>query len=274
MPTNIDGFVVFGAIEQKWLALGGSHSPLGNPVTNESPTFDGVGRRQNFKGGMVSWHPAIGAFVVWGLIGERWLQIGAEQFGHPLTDETGTPDGSGRFNHFRALQPNGSVIGESSIYWSPPTGAHEVYGAIRDLWAAHGWERGQVGYPITAEHDRTDGSGREQQFQHGRIVWSPDTGASFAGPNIPAITLRAVVDQGRFIEIKGIRFTPGQTVKLGYDISSGGGPTTHQIGEDTLMSDGTGNFLHRIQVNLAGDISGAQAQATDIASGTTATASI
>lgn len=89
----------------------------------------------------------------------------------------------------------------------------------------------------------------------------------------PAMTLRAVADRGRFIEVTGHRFTRNRPVKLGYDIASGGGPTTHQIGEDTVSSDGTGGVIHRIQVNLAGDISGAQVQATDI-SGTRATASL
>jgi hypothetical protein len=95
-----------------------------------------------------------------------------------------------------------------------------------------------------------------------------------AGPRNPTITLRAVADQGRFIEVAGNGFTPSQEVKLGYDISSGGGPTTHETGEDTLTSDFIGSFTDRIPVNLGGDISGAEAEATDVASGATATASI
>jgi hypothetical protein len=83
-----------------------------------------------------------------------------------------------------------------------------------------------------------------------------------------------VQDEGRFFEVTGIRFTPNQSVKLGYDITSGGAPTTHQHGEDTLTSDETGGFLHRIRVNLGGDISGAQVQATDVASGVSVTAEI
>src|SRR5262245_52290872 len=90
----------------------------------------------------------------------------------------------------------------------------------------------------------------------------------------PVITLRAIQDNGRFIEVTGNFFTRNGTVKLAYDITSGGGPTTHQTGEDTLQSDGLRRFKHRIRVNLAGDISGAHAQATDVASNKTATASI
>jgi hypothetical protein len=92
----------------------------------------------------------------------------------------------------------------------------------------------------------------------------------------PAIILAAVSDgEGRFIAVTGVKFSLNQTVKLGYDIFSGGGPTTHQTGENTLTTDGTGGFLHRIHVNL-GQSSGVQAQvqATDVASGAIATASL
>jgi uncharacterized protein with LGFP repeats len=264
---------VFGGIEEKWLSFGGLQGPLGHPVSNETPTFDGVGRFQNFQGGIVSWNPRpeMGAHVVWGLIGERWLQIGREKFGYPLTDETPASDGRGRFNHFRAFYPDGSLVGESSIFWHPDTGTHEIYGAIRDFWAQQGWNAGKLGYPINAEHDRVDGPGREQQFQHGRIIWSPDTRASLGQPSVQ---LRPVADPVPSIEVTGIGFTPNQTVQLGYDITgfSADGPTPHQLGEDTLTSDATGRFMDRIRV--AGDITAAQARATDLASGATATGAL
>ncbi len=85
-----------------------------------------------------------GAFEVHGAIRERYLALGAEAsiLGYPRTDESGTPDGRGRFNHFQG----------GSIYWTAGTGAHEVHGLIRDRWAALGWERNpQLGYPISDE---------------------------------------------------------------------------------------------------------------------------
>jgi len=95
--------------------------------------------------------------------------------------------------------------------------------------------------------------------------------STFWGPHAPAITLHAIQDGGRFIEVTGRDFTPIGSVTIGYDITSGGGPTTHQTGEEVLTSDGAGRFVHRIRVNLAGDISGATAQATDVATNTIAT---
>lgn len=60
MPTTIGPFTVLGAIEARWLALGGVHGFLGAPQSNEAPTFDGTGRAQNFADGLISWHPATG----------------------------------------------------------------------------------------------------------------------------------------------------------------------------------------------------------------------
>ena len=175
MSTHLAGFEIFGAIEQKWLAAGGQFGLLGLPTSNEMPTFDGVGRFQWFTGGTVSWHPQIGAFMVYGLIGIRWHEIGKEQFGYPITDELGTPDGVGRYNHFRAMHEPGTP--EKSIYWHPDTGAHEVYGQIRGHWAAMGWELSALGYPNSHEVPTFDGVGRVQTFTGGTMSWHPETGA-------------------------------------------------------------------------------------------------
>jgi hypothetical protein len=160
-------FVVFGAIREHWEAQNAEAGPLGLPAGNEAPTFDGQGRAQPFQGGIISWHPTTGANVVWGLIGQRWLEIGREQFGYPLDDERSTPDGLGRYSHFRAVHLPGTP--DASIYFHPNTGAHEVYGAIRQHWAGLGWERSRFGYPVDAEHNER--GGRLQRFQGGALLW-------------------------------------------------------------------------------------------------------
>lgn len=90
--------------------------------------------------------------------------------GFPVTDETSTPDGSGRFNHFQG----------GSLYWTPSTGAHEVHGAIRDKWASLGWEQSFLGYPVSDETDLGVASGRFSNFQQGQIAWSPRSGAAIS----------------------------------------------------------------------------------------------
>ncbi|MEU4396509.1 hypothetical protein [Kribbella sp. NPDC023855] len=172
---------VIGAIRDKWLALGGE-AGLGQPLDGERPTFDGQGRAQSFSGGAtISWHPELGAFAVWGSIGQKWISLGREQFGYPITDESPCPDGRGRFNHFRAMQLAGHP--DASVYWTPRTGAHEVHGAIRRAWETRGWERGPLGYPTSDEHASAGhANGRRSDFEHGFIDWTPQGGAKLHGP--------------------------------------------------------------------------------------------
>jgi uncharacterized protein with LGFP repeats len=166
---------VHGAIRAHWADLGWETSALGYPVTDEVGTPDGVGRFNHFQNGSIYWTPGTGACAVQGLIHRHWADLGWETsaLGYPVTDETGTPDGVGRFNHFQ----NGS------IYWTGPTGAHAVLGAIHTHWASLGWERSALGYPVTDELAAPGGVGRYSDFQHGSIYWSSKTGAhAVTGP--------------------------------------------------------------------------------------------
>jgi len=165
-------FQVYGEIAKKWNSLGGQGGFLGAPLNDETGTPDGVGRYNHFAGGSIYWTPKTGAHEVHGSIRDKWASLGWERsfLGYPLTDETVTPDGIGRYNHFTG----------GSIYWTPKTGAHEVRGAIRDKWASLGWERGKLGYPISDEF--ASGAGRRSNFQHGFITWTAQKGAVAALP--------------------------------------------------------------------------------------------
>lgn len=129
-----------------------------------------AGSVQQFQRGSIYHSGATGAHEVHGAIRDRWSGLGWENgaLGYPGTDELGTPDGVGRFNHF-----NGSG-GAGSIYWTPHTGAHAVYGSIRDTWNALGSERGRLGYPVAGEYDVPQG--RATDFQGGTVTWDRATG--------------------------------------------------------------------------------------------------
>lgn len=170
---------IYGLIRARWAELGWERSALGYPTSDELPAHDGVGRYQTFEGGIIVWHPKTGAYEVRGDILTRYGQLGGSTFGYPTTGETKTPDGRGRYNHF-AEQPGGGV---KSIYWSPETGAHEVYGLIRNSWAAAGWERSHLGYPTGAEEPwSADPGGRRQSFQGGQVLYSGTRNAAVADP--------------------------------------------------------------------------------------------
>ncbi|HTL34326.1 MAG TPA: hypothetical protein VL326_14465 [Kofleriaceae bacterium] len=154
-----------GEIDAKYRALGGCNSLLGVPITDETGAPDGVGRYSVFEKGSIYWTPTTGAFEVHGRIRDKWKDLGweASVTGYPITDETTTPDGVGRYNVFE----------HASIYWSPTTDAHEVHGVIRDKYKDLGWEAGQLGYPTSDEYAVT--GGRRSDFEHGSITWSTQT---------------------------------------------------------------------------------------------------
>ena len=156
-------YAVYGEIGKKYSQLGGAASYLGRPLSNEAAA-PGGGRFNDFENGSIYWHPKTGAHVVLGAIRGKWretLGTGPAFLGYPTTDESTTPDGRGRYNHFLRID-NGAV---ASIYWTPTTGPVEIYGDIRKKWASMGWERSSLGYPVQAEFDAYQGG--------------PHSGASF-----------------------------------------------------------------------------------------------
>jgi glucose/arabinose dehydrogenase len=157
---------VYGQIRIVWARYGYERG-LGYPTTDELGTPDGIGRFNHFSAGAsIYWTPSTGAHEVHGSIRVVWERTGWEYgLGYPTTDELGTPDGIGRYNHFSK---------GGSIYWSPSTGAHEIYGAIKTRWAQLGWERSYLGYPTSGEFAVS--GGRRSNFQHGYIVWYSATG--------------------------------------------------------------------------------------------------
>jgi hypothetical protein len=177
-PTT-GAWSIRGAIRAKWASLGWERSFLGYPVTDETGTPDGIGRFNHFsQSGSIYWTPSTGAWSIHGAVRAKWASLGWERsfLGYPVTDETGTPDGIGRFNHFSSTDNPGNIDG--SVYWTPNTGAWSVHGAIRAKWASLGWETSFLGYPLTDETGTPDGVGRFNHFsQSGSIYWTPGTGA-------------------------------------------------------------------------------------------------
>ncbi len=167
-----DAWSIHGAILDKWASMGWERSVLGYPTTDESGAPDGVGRFNDFSySGSIYWTPSTGARSIHGLIRDKFLALGGPTsfLGYPVTDETGTPDGVGRFNYF---SNNGS------IYWTPGTGAWSIHGAILDKWASMGWERSVLGYPVTDENGTPDNFGRFNHFTNdGSVYFTPNTGA-------------------------------------------------------------------------------------------------
>ena len=87
------------------------------------------------------------------------------------------------------LKDNGAYqcFEHGCILYSPASGAHVSAGAIRDLWAATGFEGGALGYPLTDEVGGLRDGGVYQNYQGGAIIWSPATGAHVSTGAIRAL---------------------------------------------------------------------------------------
>ena len=158
---------VRGLLLQRWTALGGPRGLLGYPVTGTRSVSDGIGRYNDFQGGSVYWSPSTGAWEVRGSIRDKWIAVGGPRgiLGYPVTGTRVAGDSVGRYNHFQT----------GSVFYSPATGTHEVHGVIWDRWAASGYERGPLGYPITDEY--AVNGGRQSDFQRGFLRLTTATGS-------------------------------------------------------------------------------------------------
>ncbi|WP_019818998.1 PQQ-dependent sugar dehydrogenase [Saccharomonospora saliphila] len=160
-------------VEQRYDADPELRDTLGEPTGPE--VIDGEVYYRPFERGRLYWSEGAGTHEVHGGIAKSYVALGGhERFGPPLTDETTTPDGVGRFNHFAGTP----YTRTASVYWTPGTGAHAIWGDIRLRWASLGWERGPLGYPTTDEMSTPDGVGRYNHFSKaGSVYWTPRTGA-------------------------------------------------------------------------------------------------
>jgi LGFP repeat len=199
------------AIAATYNELGGAGGFLGAASGVLNSYSDNVGFGQEYAGGIIVWTSGTGAHEVHGDIRLAWQRLGTASglLGYPLGNETGTPDGMGRYNHFQG----------GSIYWTPTTGAHEVHGDIRRRWADLGWETSFVGYPITDETGVLNGPGRYNDFQQGSIYWNPTIGARDSAGLVPG----------------GLDFDSGP-ISFATGIAAGG----HT--EVTLSPDGSAHF--------------------------------
>ncbi|WP_157062935.1 LGFP repeat-containing protein [Actinopolyspora mortivallis] len=167
----------FTPIEKRYWNEPHLREVLGNPVDTEYDV-NGMSYRQ-FQYGWMYHTEKTGAHEVHGAISDRYEELGRHAtYGVPTTDEKTTPDEVGRYNHFAGTD----AIGTASIYWTPDTGAHGVWGPPRQFWAKNGYERGRLDYPTSDTADTSEGDGvythfRGEDHAGASVYWSPDTGA-------------------------------------------------------------------------------------------------
>ncbi|MDL9948979.1 hypothetical protein QSJ19_26045 [Gordonia sp. ABSL11-1] len=155
-------YEVCGLIRDKYNQLSGPNSFLTFPKSNELTNPDRVGKRSEFLGGNIYWHPSVTARPVAHDFLAKWGDHGYESgfLKYPTTDEIVMP--GGRRQEFQG----------GTIYYSPQGGAHNVQGKIREKYLSLGGPVGSnLGYPISDELN--NGYQFYNKFEKGTIFWSP-----------------------------------------------------------------------------------------------------
>lgn len=106
--ANGTPYTVQGPILTKYQSLDDkARKDLGAPKDNQQTNPDG-GIYQQFDGGVIVYKTQ--AYVVWGLIRDKWNELGGSQgkLGYPTSDEVDTPDGMKK-----------STFDHGTITWKP-----------------------------------------------------------------------------------------------------------------------------------------------------------
>ncbi|BAU96162.1 hypothetical protein N24_1900 [Corynebacterium suranareeae] len=163
------GFSVCGRILDAYRQVGGQLSWLGPPKSNELTNPDGVGKRSEFFGGAIYWHPDTGAYAVT-LDGLRqWGTLNWESgpLGYPTSGPMDT--------NYPLTQRQTFQGGDN--YYNPLTGG-AVWGDIKQRYEELGGSNHAIGIPITNELP----SGTEyfyNNFSNGTISWRNDRQTRF-----------------------------------------------------------------------------------------------
>ncbi|RBY92251.1 hypothetical protein DQ244_08150 [Blastococcus sp. TBT05-19] len=164
-------FTVLGSIRDAWGAQGWERGTLGRPT---SDTFCGLrdgACGQHFQGGSV-YATRAGTFLVTGSQLAAWGRQGWENgpLGYPTSSTFCGLRDNGCGQHFQggSLYSGGAPLG-----WRSPN-AYAVTGALRDAWAARGWENGNLGYPRDNAYQAPGGltqlfQGGYLQLRNGRV---------------------------------------------------------------------------------------------------------
>lgn len=163
----------------------GEAALIGAPLETEEAVAGGLCQRFA-RGEMYLADGATTAFEVHGAILEKFHATGGIlRWGFPTTNELRVlrPAAGGALGEDAPEIGRYSRFANATIYWSPATGAHIVYGGIAQYYSTVGGPQGRLGFPTSDEADLPGAPGaRYNTFEHGWVMWYADTGAVEASP--------------------------------------------------------------------------------------------
>ncbi|MEH0109723.1 hypothetical protein V6N00_08385 [Tersicoccus sp. MR15.9] len=238
-PKPVPSIPVTGAIATTWSTFGGARGVLGAPRAAAVRFTTGI--RQDFAGGRVI---ALGTGRAWAVLsrsghtGPAWFALGADRtLGYPTSNEACDLPAGGCSQQFQ----------RGRIVWSPAAGTRVVHGAIGALYAATSGPRGVLQYPNSGETCGQVGGGCFQQFQGGRVYWSPSSGARVVRGAILISYLRLVGPASWLgYPVAGERCASSSCLQHfahGYlSWSAGSTATTHAASECENLNDGRSRY--------------------------------
>ncbi|WP_280232339.1 LGFP repeat-containing protein [Nocardia cyriacigeorgica] len=141
----------------------GEHDATTSPggTAGETPGGTATGGETPGAGGQTTINTPNGEITVSDVIYTKYVETGGPDspLGVPEEAEEAGPNG-GRYQDF---------VG-GTIYWSQDSGAHIVWGDIRETWEENGGANGTLGYPVSDEESTADG-GKKSEFTGGTITW-------------------------------------------------------------------------------------------------------
>jgi uncharacterized protein with LGFP repeats len=149
----------------------GGFAKVGQPYMLEHPVTDN-GRGTWFTHRDIYWSAGTGVHSVYGAnrVLHRQLSNAYGVLGLPSAEQTAGRAAGSVVQEFR------KAGARRVVYWSQPTGAHEVYDQILTRYDAIGAETSQLGLPTSGPNGTRVLYSRYNVFEHGRMYYSPSTG--------------------------------------------------------------------------------------------------
>ncbi len=160
-------------IEKKYEENGGSNGPLGNAISAETLTPNGLGTYKEYQNGIIYFTSDYGACILGSRIVEKWKSDSVakaltannattvrDYLGFPIAD-TAIHNRNGQVCYFE----RGMIIDSTVVYG-------QIYAIYRKNNDINGW----LGFPKSDEQLSANG-GRVSFFEHADIYWHPNAGA-------------------------------------------------------------------------------------------------
>ncbi|MEV6214441.1 esterase [Nocardia sp. NPDC051833] len=153
--------VMGGAGSTTTMDHGGMTTTPAEGAATTTPGEGGMTTTATAAGGSTTISTPNGDITVSGEVYKKYVAVGgaSSPLGAPEEPQESGPNG-GQYQDFTG----------GTIYWSSDSGAHIVWGDIRETWEEQGGANGQLGYP-TSDETNTANGGKQSEFTGGTIVW-------------------------------------------------------------------------------------------------------